>query len=350
MEAGGGSEAPGHGGRVVGQAEASVGTEKDDAAVSAEAVEEVGDGLLCGHFGGGAFGDAVGGPLAEDQLHDGFSPAGEGDGSGEIVGVTATPDEGGVADAAGSLVESAAGRGGGGQVAMGIEGDCADGVMAAESGRVRVGRKSGLGTFVVVEDVAREGFVGQAGGLAGLGMGEALAFAVENQFSVVDKGHAVRLGELLGTVADEVDVGALFEDKPRGLNGVAEMLNTGNAASLHATPIHEKRIQLHTAIGGKEAAATGIEGGIVFKDGDRGFNSIEGGSSAGEKGVAGFKGIANAGFVSGCGVGGNGPCAAVNEKSGNVRGGDRHRDMVAQLSGVRGEESKGSGQSLIVGE
>jgi hypothetical protein len=51
--------------------------------------------------------------------------------------------------------------------------------------------------------------------------------------------------------------------------------------------------------------------------------------------------------VSGCGVGGNGPCAAVNEKSGNVRGGDRHRDMVAQLSGVRSEESKGYRQNLI---
>ncbi len=77
-------------------------------------------------------GDAVGGPLAEDQLHDGFAPAGEGDGGGEIVGVAAATDEGGVADAAGGFVEGAAGGGGGGEVAVGVEGDGADGVVAFE--------------------------------------------------------------------------------------------------------------------------------------------------------------------------------------------------------------------------
>jgi hypothetical protein len=162
-------------------------------------------------------------------------------------------------------------------------------------------------------------------------MGQAFAFAVENQFGIVDEGHAVGLGELLCAVADEVDVGALLEYQTRCLNGVAEMLNTGYAAGLHTTAVHEKGIQLYTAIGGKEAAAAGIEGGVVFKDGNSGFNGIEGGSSARKKGVASFKGVADAGFVSGCGISGNGPCAAVNEESGNVRGGDRHRDMVAQL-------------------
>ena len=97
--------------------------------MSAEAVVEVGDGFAGGDFRGGAGGDAVGGPFAEDKLHDGLAPAGEGDGGGEIVGVASATDEGGVADAAGSFVEGASGGGAGGEIAVAVEGDCADGVM-----------------------------------------------------------------------------------------------------------------------------------------------------------------------------------------------------------------------------
>jgi hypothetical protein len=125
----------------VGEAEAAVGAEEDDAAVAAETVEEVGDGFAGGDFGGCACGDAVGGPLAEDQLHDGFAPAGERDGGGEIVGVTAATDEGGVADTAGSFVEGAAGGGGGGEIAAGIEGYGADGVVEWRLARIRFPRR-----------------------------------------------------------------------------------------------------------------------------------------------------------------------------------------------------------------
>jgi len=132
LEAAGGGKAPGHGGGVVGEAEAAVGAEEDDAAVAAEAVVEIGDGFAGGDLRGRAVGDTVSGPLAEDQLHDGFAPAGEGDSGGEVVSVAAATDEGGVADAAGSLVEGSTGGGGGGEVAAGVEGYGADGVVALE--------------------------------------------------------------------------------------------------------------------------------------------------------------------------------------------------------------------------
>jgi hypothetical protein len=135
LEAGGGGQAPGHAGSVVGEAEAAVGAEEDDAAVSAEAVVEVGDGFAGGDFRGGAGGDTVGGPFAEDELHDGFAPAGEGDGGGEVVGIAAATDEGGVADAAGSFVEGASGGGAGGEIAVAVEGDSADGVVGVMAGR-----------------------------------------------------------------------------------------------------------------------------------------------------------------------------------------------------------------------
>jgi hypothetical protein len=91
---------------------------------------------------------------------------------------------------------------------------------------------------------------------------------------------------------------------------------------------------LDAAIGGKKAATAGIKGGIVFEDRNSGFNGIEGRSATRKKGVAGLEGIANASFVGGFGVGGNGPGAAMDEKSGNVRGGDCHWNMVAQFSWI----------------
>ena len=234
MEAGGGGEAPGHAGGVVGEAEAAVGAEEDDAAVTAEAVIEVGDGFAGGDLRGGAGGDAVGGPLAEDELHDGFAPAGEGDGGGEIVGVAAASDEGGVADAAGSFVEGASGGGSGSEIAVAVEGDGADGVVRVVGGRraafgtglraVLVLEKSvgadggfpphrpgpvegdpGFWAFVVFE--AGEGVVSESGCLALLGEGQAGAFAIEDEFAVVDEGHAVGGGEALSAFSNEVDVG-----------------------------------------------------------------------------------------------------------------------------------------------
>src|ERR1700735_4890918 len=70
------ADAPGHARRVVREAVAPIRAEQDDATVTAEAAEEIGD---CG-FGGNvrsvAGKDTVDSPLAENQLHDGFAPSG----------------------------------------------------------------------------------------------------------------------------------------------------------------------------------------------------------------------------------------------------------------------------------
>ena len=98
--------------------------------MSAEAVVEIADGFAGGDFGCGTGGDAVGGPLAEDKFHDGLAPAGERDGCGKIVGVAAATDQRGVPDAAGCFIQGATGGRGGSEIAMGIESDGADRVMA----------------------------------------------------------------------------------------------------------------------------------------------------------------------------------------------------------------------------
>jgi hypothetical protein len=122
---------------------------------------------------------------------------------------------------------------------------------------------------------AGEGVVGETGGLAGLGLGEAFALAVENQLGVVDEGHAVGVGELLCASTDEIDVLALFQDQAGGLNGVAKMLDAGHAASFHAAAVHEKGVELNASVGSQEAATAGVEGGVVFEHGNGRFNSIE---------------------------------------------------------------------------
>jgi hypothetical protein len=152
-------------------------------------------------------------------------------------------------------------------------------------------------------------------------MGEALALAVENEFGVRDEGHAVGVGKLLCSVTDEVDVRTFFEDEACGLNGIAEVLDAGHAASLHAAAVHEESIELDAAVGGEKAAAASVEGGVVFEDGDGGFDGVESRRAAGEKSVTGFESLADTGQVSGSSVGGNGPCATVNEESWGVGGG-----------------------------
>jgi hypothetical protein len=232
-----------------------------------------------------------------------------------------------------------------------------------------VRREGGFGAFVVVQEweqgcvpphgrrpvrgdpgvEAGEGVVAETGGFAELGVGEALALTVEDKFGVVDEGHAVRGGELLGTVADEVDMVALFENQAGGLYGIAKALDASHSTGLHAAAVHEKSIELDAAIGGEKAAAAGVEGGVVFEDGDGGFDGIESGCSAREESIAGFKSLADTVQVVSSGVGGDGPCATVHEESGGVRSRGGHRAMVVHLGGglqrrvVAGQREKISG-------
>jgi hypothetical protein len=177
--------------------------------------------------------------------------------------------------------------------------------------------------------VAGEGGVSEASGLAGFCIGKALAFAVENEFGVVDEGHAVGVGKALRAFSHEVDVGTFLKDEACGVDRIAQVFDAGDAAGFHAASVHEEGIELNAAVGGEEAASSSVEGGIVFEDGDGGFNGIDGCAAAGEDFVTDFEGVAHAGLVSGSSVGGDGPCSAMHEKGGVVGGGEGcHSDMV----------------------
>jgi hypothetical protein len=139
------------------------------------------------------------------------------------------------------------------------------------------------------------------------------------------------LGKLLGSSSDEIDVLAVFEDQAGGLNGIAKSFDAGHAASLHAATVHEKGVKLDAPVRGEKAAPAGVESGVVFEDGDRGFDRIDGRSATGKNGIAGFKRFADTGLMGGSRVGGDGPCASVYEQSGSVVGRRGHRDIVEHL-------------------
>ena len=263
-------------------------------------------------WGVAAGGDAVDGPLAEDELHDRLAPAGEGDGGGEVVGVAAAADEGGVADAAGGLGEGAAGGGGGGEVAVLVEGDGADGVVGVAWGRSGFGGDFGTSVGVSPLKVVS---APPAASLRWNCMRRSRSRGTMSSVLSMRRMPCWR-GETLRSGADEVDVGALVEDEAGGLDGVLEALDAGDAAGAEVFAVHQQGVELDAAVAGEEGAAAGVEGVVVFHDGDGGFDGVDGGAAALERGPAGGEGVGDAALVGGDGVVGHGPGAAVDEEDG----------------------------------
>jgi hypothetical protein len=164
--------------------------------------------------------------------------------------------------------------------------------------------------------------------LAGLGFGEAAAFAVEDELGVVDEGNAVRLSEFLGAGTDEVNVGAFVEDEAGGLDGVTDAFDAGDAAGAEGGAVHDEGIELNAAVAGEEAAAAGVEGGVVFEASDGGFDGVESGPVAFEDAPAFLEGIEDALFVGVEEVGGDVPGAAVDEENGRSSHRGRKRDCT----------------------
>src|SRR5207248_5350657 len=105
----GGSEAPSHAGSIVGDAHPALSIERDDPTVAAQPFFEVGNGLGGGLLWRDAGGDPVRCPLPQDELDDGLTPAGGGNGGAVIVAIAAATDERGIAHSSRRFVECATG-------------------------------------------------------------------------------------------------------------------------------------------------------------------------------------------------------------------------------------------------
>src|SRR5580698_6830756 len=126
--------------------------------------------------------------------------------------------------------------------------------------------------------------------------------------------------------ANEIHVGALVQDEAGGLDGIAEVFDTGYAACAESGAVHEQGIELDGAFGGEETTAAGVEGGIVLEDGDCGLYGIGGGASPVEDGVAGFEGLSDPSLVIRSHFRRDGPGSAVDDE-GRFGGVREHGDL-----------------------
>jgi len=133
--------------------------------------------------------------------------------------------------------------------------------------------------------------------------------------------------ELFGSGPDEVDMGTFLENETSGLDGITQALYTGNATGLHAATVHEESIELDATIGCQEASTACVEGRVIFHHGDGGLDCVDCSAPLRKHSEAGLKGFANTGFMGGCGIVRNGPCSAMNDQNGFVRG-SSHPVMV----------------------
>jgi len=279
----------------VGDAVAAFSVEDNHSTVAIKPAFEVGDGFLGGILWSCALADELGGVLGDDKLHHGLAPSGGGDGSRFVVGIAAAADERRVADATGSLVECASGGSGRGDVAFGVEGDGSDGIA---------------GNFFGGED-----FVGLAAGGLFFRNAKVFDFAGDDELGVVDQRDAVLGGEAFGAFGDEIDVRALFEHLAGDDDGVAHALDASDASGAKRGAAHHHGIELDLTVSVKEAAASGVEGIVVFHDDDGSLDGFNGATTALEHTPSSGKRVADTVDVSIDKVVRNGPGSAMDQKN-----------------------------------
>lgn len=123
-------------------------------------------------------------------------------------------------------------------------------------------------------------------------------------------------GEGFGSGADEINVRTFFEHQAGGLDGIVEALDAGDASGTKRVAFHDEGVELDATVGGEEAAASGVEGDVLFHDGDGGLDGLDSRAAAVEYFVTGGERIADAVFMGGDHVVGHGPGASVDDKDG----------------------------------
>jgi hypothetical protein len=111
---------------------------------------------------------------------------------------------------------------------------------------------------------------------------------------------------------------ALAEDLSRRAHRIRDALNASNAPGAQSATIHNQRVHLDFAVAIQEAAASGIEGLVIFHDDDGFFDRVEGRSAPLKNAPSGSSGVTNAAKVSFYHVIGNGPSAAMDDKNGII--------------------------------
>jgi len=132
-------------------------------------------------------------------------------------------------------------------------------------------------------------------------------------FGIAER-NAVRGREVFRPFGDEHHMGALFEDRAGGLNGIFHPAQARDGAGAERGGVHDDGVAFDVAVEGEMGAEAGVENRIVFEDDDGGFDGIERVATAFENFPACFESAKAAGFAGVNGIIRNIPGAAVNNE------------------------------------
>ncbi len=150
----------------------------------------------------------------------------------------------------------------------------------------------------------------------GLVFAQALDFARDDQVFIVAECDAVLGGESFGAFGDEINVRTLAENFAGGAHGIAQALDASHAAGAERGAVHDEGVELDFAVAVEEAAASGVEGLVVFHDDDGFLDGVERRAAALEHAPSRSQRVGHAVDVGVDHVIGHGPRATMNDENG----------------------------------
>ena len=297
-----GDKAVGHAGSVEGSGWMALAIEKNQAPGSVTAKRELanasvgdrlGDGVRATRFTMGwestRIAEKVDGHFRHNDFHDAFAVTGARDAAGSNVCITAAADERRIADTTGKFTAGASRGCSGEERTARVESDSAD--------------RAGFMADVMF---------GSVGILATTGPGKALA--IDDQLGGIAERNSIFGSKLFGASVHEHHVRGFFLHGAGQANGIANALDGGDSTRFQGRAIHEDGVKLDAAIASEMRAIAGVERGVVFEEGDGGFDSVGSGPAGSEDAPAFFESAGDASATVFDGFSGNVPGATMNDE------------------------------------
>ena len=140
-------------------------------------------------------------------------------------------------------------------------------------------------------------------------------FPGNDEVFVAAKFDAMLGGKALRAFGYEINVWAVAENLAGGTNRVAQTLDAADATTAQGRAVHDEGVELHFAVAVQKAAASGVEGLVVFHHDDGFFDRVEGRAAIFQGAPSGSGGVAHAVEMCFDHVVGNRPGAAVNDQN-----------------------------------
>ena len=122
-------------------------------------------------------------------------------------------------------------------------------------------------------------------------------------------------GEPLRAFGDEINVRTLAENLARGAHGIAQALDASHAAGAERGAVHDEGVELDFSVAIQKAAASGVEGLVVFHDDDGFLDGVERRAAALEHAPSRSQRVVHAADVGVDHVIRHGPRATVNHQN-----------------------------------